>query len=65
MIVAVSLCSIVWLSYRLLRWARSGTGSAQALGAVFTEVTQGPAVHEAKEGKKRSEQDGGDPPHEE
>jgi len=35
------------------------------LGAVLTEVTQTPAVHEAKQGRKRSERDGGDPPSEE
>jgi len=32
------------------------------LGAVLTEVTQSPAVHEAKQGKKLSESDAGDPP---
>jgi hypothetical protein len=63
--VAVSLGLIVWLSYRLMRWARSGTGGAQMLGAVLTEVTQSPAVHEAKQGKKSREDGGGDPPNEE
>jgi hypothetical protein len=65
LIVAVSLGLIVWLSYRLLRWARSGTGGAHMLGAVLTEVTQGPAVQEAKQGRKRSGGDVGDPPNEE
>jgi hypothetical protein len=65
LIVAVSLGLVAWLSYRLLRWARSGTGGAHMLGAVLTEVTQSPAVHEAKQGKKVSEGDAGDPPTEE
>ena len=46
-IVSISLGLIVWLSYRLLRWARSGTGGAHMVGAVLTEVTQSAAVHEA------------------
>ena len=62
LIVVVSLGSIVWLCYRLLRWARSGTGGAHMLGAVLTEVTQSAAVHEAKQGKKLREDGGGDPP---
>jgi hypothetical protein len=62
MIVVVSLGLIVWLAYRLLRWARSGTRGAQALGAVLTEVTQSAAVLEAKQGKKRREGSAGDPP---
>ena len=37
LIVVVSLGSIVWLCYRLLRWARSGTGGAHMLGAVNEE----------------------------
>ena len=65
LIVVVSLGSIVWLCYRLLRWARSGTGGAHMLGAVLTEVTQSAAVHEAKQGKKLREDGGGDPPNEE
>jgi hypothetical protein len=65
LIVAVSLGLVVWLFYRLLRWARSGTGGAHMLGAVLTEVTQSPAVHEAKKGKKLSEHGVGDPPTEE
>jgi hypothetical protein len=65
LIVAVSLGLIVWLSYRLLRWARSGTGGAHMLGAVLTEVTQSPVVQEAKQGRKRSGGDVGDPPNEE
>ena len=65
LIVAVSLGLIVWLCYRLLRWARSGTDGAHVLGAVLTEVTQNPAVHEAKQGKKSCENGGGDPPTEE
>jgi hypothetical protein len=65
LIVSASLGLIVWLSYRLMRWARSGTGGAHMLGAVLTEVTQSPAVHEAKQGKRSREADGGDPPKEE
>jgi ABC-type uncharacterized transport system permease subunit len=65
MIAAVSLGLIVWVAYRLLRWARSGTGGAQALGAVLTEVTQSAAVLEAKKGKKVREGNAGDPPAEE
>ena len=65
LIVAVSLGLIVWLCYRLLRWARTGTGGAHMLGAVLTEVTQSPAVHEAKQGKKSRENGGSDPPNEE
>jgi hypothetical protein len=62
---AVSLGLIVWVCYRLLRWARSGRGGAHVLGAVLTEVTQAPAVHEAKQGKKVREDGGGDPSNEE
>jgi hypothetical protein len=65
LIVVVSLGLIVWLCYRLLRWARSGTGGAHMLGAVLTEVTQSAAVHEAKREKKLREDGGGDPPNEE
>jgi hypothetical protein len=65
LILAASLGLIVWLSYRLMRWARSGTGGAHIVGAVLTEVTQSPAVHEAKQGKKSREDGGGDPPNEE
>lgn len=64
LIVAVGLGLIVWLCYRLLRWARSGTGGAHVLGAVLTEVTQSAAVHEAKQGKTSRENGGGDPPSE-
>ena len=62
LIIAVTLGVIVWLCYRLLRWARSGKSGAHMLGAVLTEVTQSPAVHEAKQGKKRGEEGQGDPP---
>lgn len=62
LIVAVSLSLLGWLCYRLLRWARSESGGAHVLGAVLTEVTQGPAVHEAKQGAKRRENSSGDPP---
>ena len=65
LIAAGSLSLLVWLCYRLLRWARSGTGGAHMLGAVLTEVTQSPAVHEAKRGTKRRENGGGDPLNEE
>lgn len=64
-IVAIGLGLIAWLCYRLLRWARSGTGGAHMLGAVLTEVTQSHAVHEAKQGKKLREDGSGDPPDEE
>ena len=62
LVVAVSLGLIAWLAHRLMRWARSSSGGAQVLGAVLTEVTQTSAVHEAKQGKKLGESDGGDPP---
>lgn len=65
LLLAVGLGLIVWLCYRLLRWARSGTGGAHMLGAVLTEVTQTAAVHDAKQGKKVREDDGGDPSNEE
>lgn len=63
--LAVGLALIVWLCHRLLRWARSGRGGAHVLGAVLTEVTQTPAVQEAKQGRKVREDGGGDPPNEE
>lgn len=54
-----------YLLYRLMRWARGRTRGAHVLGAVLTEVTQGTAVYEAKQGNKSEEgQDGGDPDHE-
>ena len=62
LIVPLGLGVLVWLFYRLLRWARSGTGGAHMLGAVLTDVTQSSAVHEAKQSKKLGESDGGDPP---
>jgi hypothetical protein len=62
LVVALGLGLIGWLCYRLMRWARSSSGGAHMLGAVLTEVTQTPAVHEAKQGKKLSESEGGDPP---
>ena len=65
LVVAVTFGLIAWLAYRLMRWARSSRGGAQVLGAVLTEVTQTCAVHEAKQGKKLRESDGGDPPDEE
>jgi hypothetical protein len=64
-IVAVGLGLVAWLSYRLTRWARSGTGGAHMLGAVLTEVTQSPVVHEAKQGRRTRECDASDPPNEE
>jgi hypothetical protein len=64
LVVAVSFGLIAWLAYRLMRWARASRGGAQVLGAVLSEVTQASAVHEAKQGKKRKESDGGDPPDE-
>lgn len=65
LIASVILGVTAWLCYRLLRWARSGSGGAHVLGGVLTEVTQSPAVHEAKQGKKLTEDDRGDPPNEE
>jgi hypothetical protein len=64
LIAVVGLGLAAWLCYRLLRWARSSSSGAQALGAVLTEVTQNAVVHDAKQGRKRSERDAGDPPNE-
>jgi hypothetical protein len=64
LIIAVGLGLGAWLCYRLMRWARSGARGAHVLGSVLTEVTQSAVVREAKEGKKRSEADGGDPENE-
>lgn len=64
-IIALGLALAVWAGYRLLRWARSGTGGAHVLGAVLTEVTQSRAVQEAKEGEKRRDNGAADPPNEE
>jgi hypothetical protein len=64
-LIAVGLVLAVRGGYRLLRWARSGTGGAHVLGAVLTEVTESRAVHEAKEGEKRRNNGAGDPPNEE
>lgn len=64
-IVAVILGVMAWLCWRLLRWARSGSSGAHMLGGILTEVTQSPALHEAKQGKKLTEDGRGDPPNEE
>ncbi len=64
LIVSASLGVVAWLLYRLLRWARASGRGANVLGAVLTEVTQSPAVQEAKQAKQRSEKDAGDPPNE-
>jgi hypothetical protein len=64
-LAATGLALVAWLGHRLLRWARSGSTSAHALGAVLTEVTQGAVVREAKQGKKRVEGETGDPPKDE
>lgn len=60
-----ALALVAYLLNRLMRWARSRTRGANILGAVLTEVTQGAAVIEAKQGKKRKEGNAGDPPNEE
>ena len=56
---------VEWLLVRLLRWARCGRRGTHALGAVLTEVTQSAVVREAKEGRKRNGQGGGDPSNDE
>ena len=62
-LLVIAMLSLVgYLLYRLMRWARGRTRGAQVLGAVFSEVTQGAAVYEAKQGNKREEGDTGDPP---
>ena len=65
LIIAAGLGLAGWLSYRLMRWARSGGSGAQALGSVLTEVTQSAVVREAKQDKKRKGAEAGDPPNEE
>jgi hypothetical protein len=65
LIIAAGLGLAGWLSNRLMRWARSGSSGAQALGSILTEVTQSAFVHEAKEDKKRKNANAGDPPNEE
>jgi hypothetical protein len=65
LIIAAGLSLVGWLLYRLLRWARSGGGGAQALGSVLTEITQSAVVREAKQDRKRKDADAGDPPNEE
>ena len=62
LIIGAGLALVVWLSYRLLRWARSGGTGAHVLGSVLTEVTQSAVVREAKQDQKRKDADGGDPP---
>jgi hypothetical protein len=65
LVAVAALGLIAYALYRLMRWARGRTKGAHVLGAVLTEVTQGAAVYEAKQGKKRDEGDAGDPPNEE
>jgi hypothetical protein len=65
LIIAAGLGLAGWLSYRLMRWARSGGRGAQVLGSVLTEVTQSAGVREAKQDKKRKDAEAGDPPNEE
>jgi hypothetical protein len=62
LIIGAGLALVVWLSNRLLRWARSGGRGAHVLGSVLTEVTQSAVVREAKRDQKRKGADGGDPP---
>jgi hypothetical protein len=64
-VLMIALALVAYLFYRLMRWARGRTRGANMLGAVLTEVTQGAAVYEAKQGKKREEGSAGDPPNEE
>jgi hypothetical protein len=61
LLIVAGLGLIAAASYRLLRWARRSTTGSHALGAVLTEVTQSAAVREAKQHKKREEDDGADP----
>jgi len=61
---AIGAVLVVYLLYRLMRWARGRTKGAQMLGAVLTDVTQSVVVHEAKQGRKRDEGQAGDPPNE-
>jgi hypothetical protein len=61
---AIGLVLVVYLLYRLMRWARGRTKGAQMLGAVLTAVTQSVVVHEAKQGRKSDEGQAGDPPDE-
>ena len=65
LIIAAGLSLVGWLLYRLLRWARSGGSSAQALGSVLTEVTQSAVVREAKQDQRRKDAEAGDPPNQE
>jgi putative methionine-R-sulfoxide reductase with GAF domain len=60
----LGLVLVAYLLYRLMRWARGHTRGAYVLGAVLSNVTQGAVVQEAKEGRKRNEGEGGDPPSE-
>jgi hypothetical protein len=64
-LLASAVALVAFLLYRLVRWARGHSRGAEMLGAVLTEVTQGTAVYEAKQGKKRDEGNAGDPPHDE
>jgi len=61
---AIGAVLVVYLLYRLMRWARGRTKGAQMLGAVLTDVTQSVVVHEAKQGRKRDEGQAGEPPNE-
>jgi hypothetical protein len=65
LLFATCLGLIAWLAYRLLRWARSSGRGTQAIGAVLSEVTQGPAVREAKQGNERKDLGAGDPANDE
>jgi hypothetical protein len=60
----IALGVVAYLFYRLMRWARGRTRGAYVLGALLTDVTQSPVVLEAKQGRKRTGRQAGDPPNE-
>jgi len=73
LIASVAVILVLYLLYRLLRWARTRSKGAYVLGAVLAPL--GAAgnvsdpdfriVNEAKQLRKREEDDNGDPPNEE
>lgn len=66
------MCVAIYVLYRVARWARKRAKGAYVLGAVLApfiapgNVTDpdGRIVHQAKQHKKREEDDAGDPPNE-
>lgn len=64
LVALLVLSAAAYVLGRLLRWARRRPRGAHVLGAVLTEVTQSPAVREAKRTKKSEEGKSGDPPSE-